>query len=200
MLAFEEVSSAKIPSQYGHKHDSSISSTIHARSQSQPISHAVLPPTSSTFAKRARAPSDPFIDASPSVARTPVSSTGEEPLGGSGMNDDMISRMGGGGDPFDDSDQDEYMRTWSSPDLTNPELLELLKLFPPFVSRRPLPRFPNSSGGRQPDIEEGEGDVEARQIRFGTGSMWVSSNQRSEGWEGSWWTRFVLWWKRLFSC
>jgi hypothetical protein len=105
-----------------------------------------------------------------------------------------------GGDPtLDDDDQEEFMRTWSSPDLTNPEILELLKLFPSFVSRRPLPRFPTPPP-RQPDIEEGEDDAEGKQIRFGTGSMWVSAKQRSDGWEGSWWTRFILWWKRVFSC
>jgi hypothetical protein len=93
------------------------------------------------------------------------------------------------------------MRTWTSPDLANPEILELLKLFPAFVSRRTLPRFPTPQPGRAADIEEGEDDnMEGKQIRFGTGSMWISVRQRSDGWEGNWWVRFVLWWKRVFSC
>lgn len=49
------------------------------------------------------------------------------------------------------------------------------------------------------DIEEGEEERgEGKEIRFGTGTMWVSSKRRSEGYKGDWWTRFVLWWRRLF--
>lgn len=177
---------------------------IHGRSHSQPLSHRALP-VSNAQPKRARAPSDPFLDASPSVSRPVPSPSVNTPTEVevpsspfSSYGDDIIGHLGG--DPcLDDDDQEEYMRTWSSPDLTNPEILELLKLFPSFVSRRPLPRFPTPPP-RQPDIEEGEDDAEGKQIRFGTGSMWVSSKQRSDGWEGSWWSRFILWWKRVFSC
>lgn len=100
---------------------------------------------------------------------------------------------------FDEADG-EYMRTWTSPDLPNPEFISLLKVFPILITRRPLPRFPVTSDSRRPpDIEEGEDDqVEGKEIRFGTGCMWVSSKQRSDGFEGGWWTRFVLWWRRLF--
>jgi hypothetical protein len=98
---------------------------------------------------------------------------------------------------YDDADE-QYLRVWTSPDLANPEILQLVKLFPPFVSRRPFPRFsvPNSE---HVDIEEGDDDgLEGRQIQFGTGSMSVSSKQRTDAWEGGWWTRFVMWWKRIF--
>lgn len=95
-------------------------------------------------------------------------------------------------------DPDEYMRIWTSPDLSNPELLELLKVFPSFVSRRPLPRFPTPSS-RHADIEEGDGEGgEGKRVHFGTGSMWVSSKQRSDEWNGGWWTRFILWWRKVF--
>jgi hypothetical protein len=89
------------------------------------------------------------------------------------------------------------MRTWTSPDLTNPEILQLLKVFPTFITRRATPRFPNNT----PD--SGAADLEAGQestgeIRIGTGQMWVSGQLRPDGWEGSWWTRFKKWWHRLF--
>lgn len=104
-----------------------------------------------------------------------------------------------GGDFVYDDSEGEYMRTWTSPDLPNPELLELLKVFPSFISRRPLPRFPVASNTRHADIEEGEDDgIEGKQIHFGTGSMWISTKQRSDGWEGGWWTIFMLWWRRTF--
>jgi len=98
---------------------------------------------------------------------------------------------------YDDADE-QYLRVWTSPDLANPEILQLVKLFPAFVSRRPFPRFPVPNS-RHVDIEEGDDDgPEGRQIQFGTGSMWVSSKQRTDAWEGSWWTRFVMWWRRTF--
>jgi hypothetical protein len=77
-----------------------------------------------------------------------------------------------------------------------------LKFFHLFITRRSLPRFPVTSDPRRhADIEEGEDDRErgeGKEIRFGTGTMWVSSKQRSDGYQGGWWTRFVLWWRRLF--
>lgn len=98
----------------------------------------------------------------------------------------------------DGEEEGEYMRVWTSPDLTVPEILQLLKLFPSFVSRRTLPRFEVSAASHPADIEEGDYSSERQRLQFGTGSMWISSKQRSDGWEGSWWTRFVLWLKMLF--
>ncbi|KAG2016143.1 hypothetical protein CC2G_009342 [Coprinopsis cinerea AmutBmut pab1-1] len=203
VLAFQEIPSSKIPSLNSYPKDGSLS-PLHARSQSQPLpSHQNLPHTATVQPKRARAPSDPFLDTPPS--RTIPSSSshlpGDAPASYAATSPvDRCRSPFAGDDELDDPDQEEYMRIWTSPDLTDPELLELLKLFPSFVSRRPLPRFPVQPS-RQPDIEEGEDDsLEGKQIHFGTGSMWVSSKPRSDGWDGSWWTRFVLWWKRLFSC
>ncbi|KAF8160786.1 hypothetical protein B0H34DRAFT_672899 [Crassisporium funariophilum] len=211
VLAFEEVSSLKISSStYGHKKDSSLP-VIHSRAQSQPLpSHQKTFDVASTVQpKRARAPSDPFLDApqdrttgsskhSPNTESLLVVSTeGEEPPSPvvpygdgpmSSLHDDTM---------FGDADE-QYLRVWTSPDLANPEILQLLKLFPAFVSRRPLPRFPVPSSGHG-DIEEGEDEgLGGRQIHFGTGSMWVSQKQRSDAWEGGFWTRFVMWWRRIF--
>lgn len=92
-----------------------------------------------------------------------------------------------------------YLRVWTTPDLPNPEYLSLLTIFPSFITRGSLPRFPVTSHPRAADIEEGEEDRgEDKEIRFGTGSMWVSVKQRGDGYKGGWWTRFVLWWRRLF--
>ena len=92
------------------------------------------------------------------------------------------------------------MRTWTSPDLTNPEILQLLKVFPTFITRRATPRFPNNTpDSRAADLEAGrESLAAAGEIRIGTGQMWVSEQPRSDGWEGSWWTRFKKWWHQLF--
>ncbi|TFK16754.1 hypothetical protein FA15DRAFT_676574 [Coprinopsis marcescibilis] len=208
VLAFEEVPSSKIPSLYSSIPDSN-ASALHARSQSQPLpSHQNFPPPNTVKPKRARAPSDPFLDTPPSrsrIAQPPSSGfstprDADEPSSPFAGHDDVMATLTGDL-PFDGAEPDEYMRRWTSPDLTDPEILLLLQLFPSFVSRRPLPRFP-ASPPRQPDIEEGEDEdaLEGKQIHFGTGSMWVSSKTRTDGWDGSWWTRFMLWWKRLFSC
>ena len=98
---------------------------------------------------------------------------------------------------YDDSEE-QYLHVWTSPDLSNPEILRLIELFPVFVSRRPLPRFPVPQS-RHVDIEEGEDEgLEGRQIHFGTGSMWVSSKVRTDSWEGSFWAMFISWWRKVF--
>jgi len=189
-------------------------------------------PTHHHQPNRVRAPSDPFLDApnprllgssstsshshshSPELLLASVGTDGDDqpaaptPFGESpflhghtSSHDDTTPIS------FDDTDEEQYMRVWTSPDLADPEILQLLKLFPAFVSRRPLPRFPVPMAGhaahRHVDIEEGEGEEEGmnldgRTIHFGTGSMWVSSKRRSDSWEGGWWTRFVMWWRGLF--
>ncbi|KAF6764210.1 hypothetical protein DFP72DRAFT_999263 [Ephemerocybe angulata] len=239
VLAFEDLSSSKIPSPYtSHTKDTSLAS-IHARSYSQPLASASMSTnpnfTSATtettsIAKRARAPSDPFLDASPALARgAPQADERGSPFGVSGpsrsgyVGEDSEEGMGGvrRRDPFgledglEEEEPEEYMRTWIAPDLANPELLELLKLFPTFITRRPLPRFPqagtvasgNGIGTQRrrrasSDLERGygEGGGGEERIRVGTGAMWVGERSRADGWEGSWWVRFVLWWKRVFSC
>ena len=206
VLGFEEALSSRIPpSAYEHKADSSL--PLHSRAKSQPLSSHPFDGASKVQPKRVRAPSDPFLDApqsrsmrsSPSSAKTesllattteteeppsPSPSYGDNPI--SITQDDIV---------YDDGDV-QYLRVWTSPDLANPEILQLVKLFPTFVSRRPFPRFPVHNL-RHVDLEEAE-ELEGRQIQFGTGSMWVSSKQRTDAWEGGWWTRFVMWWKRIF--
>ena len=62
---------------------------------------------------------------------------------------------------FEDADDEgEYMHIWTSPDLSNPELIQLLKLFPTFILRWPLPHFPTTSGCH-PDIEQGDDEGDA---------------------------------------
>ena len=95
---------------------------------------------------------------------------------------------------------DTYLRKWTSPDLYNPEILALLDIFPSFITRRALPRFPVTADSHHADIEEAEDERgEGKEIRFGTGTMWVSAKLRTAGWEGSWWSRFLLWWRKTFS-
>ncbi|KAF7984225.1 hypothetical protein HWV62_16030 [Athelia sp. TMB] len=184
---------------------------IHARATSQPLlsndlkEPKVSPVPSSPRANRSRASSDPFLDninattgpsTSPRPSPSAIRSVEEEPLT---FDEDVFLETPRGNATFDDSDA-EYLRTWTSPDLPNPEFISLAALFPAFISRRPLPRFPVSSDPRrQADIEQGEDERgEGKEIRFGTGSMWVGSKQRAEGFEGGWWTRLKLWWRRTF--
>lgn len=211
VLAFEEQPSSKhLGSTYGSQKLTALSS-IHSRSQSQPLSSGFKqpPPPPSNHSKRARAPSDPFLDTvTPSRSVATTSSHLSSATTAVGIAEELSSPTTAFGDDVtaplqletigDDDVEGEYMRVWTSPDLTDPEILQLLALFPTFVSRRALPRFPVSNSPRPVDIEEGEDADERQRVRFGTGSMWVSSKQRGDGWEGGWWTRFMLWWKRLF--
>ncbi|RDB25424.1 hypothetical protein Hypma_007740 [Hypsizygus marmoreus] len=209
VLAFEEMSSSKNSSSNSHDLYSE-TSMMHARSQSQPLSSDQKPLAISTTVqpKRARAPSDPFLD-TPALSRSVASSSSQNSgntaallgtLAPDGVDEapTFIFEDTTRGDLAFDGSEETSMRIWTSPDLTNPELIELLKLFPAFVSRRPLPRFPTTSS-RHPDIEEGDDEGgEGKRVLFGTGSMWVTSRQRADGWEGGWWTRFILWWRRIF--
>lgn len=197
-------------------------SPIHSRSQSSPLpgdsssrarSGKAPPIASTTQTKRPRAPSDPFVDthtppqlsASYSSANTMAqlstsgSSTADDPSMPSTPQTEVS-------DPFrqplnaqsslDSADADDYLRTWIAPDLSNLEYLELLKLFPAFVVRNTLPRFPVTKG-RARDIEAGEEGVRS-EIRIGTGRMWIGHKARRPGWQGSWWIRFKLWLRTLF--
>lgn len=208
VLAFEETPSPKRASSAINDFPPEITSTIHSRSKSQPISSQPTASSASAIAqpKRARAPSDPFLDTpalSGSLSSSPasrnsallVTPTTEEapppPSSAAYYGDDPQNSFA-----FDDADE-EFLRIWTSPDLPNPEFIDLLTVFPTFITRRALPRFPITAAPK--DIEEGF-DVggEGKVLRFGTGTMWVSSLQRADGWEGGWWTRFLLWWKQVF--
>ncbi|KAG1771743.1 hypothetical protein EDD22DRAFT_768861 [Suillus occidentalis] len=216
VLAFEEVPSSK--------HDSNCAShqpqPAHLRSRSQPLSahreaigSYASPIAMTTQVKRARASSDPFLDmpalshslpsasSQSSGATIPPSETPEDcpssltphdQLG----EDELLPPLRS---EFIAEDPEDYLRIWTSPDLPNPELLSLLTVFPSFITRCALPRFPAPLNTRAADIEEGEEErAEGKEIHFGTGTMWISSKPRDDGWRGDWWTRFVLWWRRLF--
>jgi hypothetical protein len=104
------------------------------------------------------------------------------------------------------------MRVWTAPDLSNPEYLVLLKVFPSFITQRPLPRFTSTRGrkstsamsssrrSRIADEEEGitSGEDDELRIKFGTGEMWPGAQMRSANYEGDWWTRFKIWCRRVF--
>jgi hypothetical protein len=76
-------------------------------------------------------------------------------------------------------------RAWMAPDLSNPEIAALLRLFPPNITRGAVPRFT----GRKTEAPDGEADLESwnwdggderEYVRFGTGRMWLSGMER--GW------------------
>lgn len=200
VLAFEEQPSSKHFGVSCQPRKLSGLSPVHSRSQSQPLSSdskqtPILRSNSSS--KRARAPSDPFLDLpSRPKAATSLNTMDEPPK--SPIGPDNVIALLQLENAQEDVEEEEYMRVWTSPDITNPEIPRLLKLFPSFVSRRTLPRFPVQTTARPADIEEGEYAYAGQRVQFGTGSMWVSSRQRSDGWEGSWWARFVLRWRRIF--
>ena len=102
---------------------------------------------------------------------------------------------------FDEQGDSQYLRVWTAPDLSNPEFNSLLKLFPTFLLRRTLPRFPaTTTKHTRPDLEEGDYDdsEEVRcEVRVGSGVMWIGQKERSESWRGNWWERFKAWWRRV---
>ncbi|CCM01141.1 uncharacterized protein FIBRA_03189 [Fibroporia radiculosa] len=194
VLAFEDVSSSSGSSLAGVTPYSACPplSTIHSRSQSQPIPTASSPPprpsthppiTSTTQTKRPRAPSDPFLD-------TPALSTSYSSANTTVLKDEPLTPT----TPADGeallvsnsmstefSDADQYMRIWTAPDLPNPEYISLLSVFPAFITRSTLPRFPAPSQSRHlHDLEEGEESSDhSERIRFGTGTMWVGKKVRA---------------------
>ncbi|KAJ7747285.1 hypothetical protein B0H16DRAFT_1555416 [Mycena metata] len=201
VLAFEETPSNKRASNTVSNFPDA-SATVHSRSKSQPLTS---PAVSTTQPKRARAPSDPFLDtpapSGSSLSSSPSSGTSAL-LATPPAEDTLIPPSSTAAfyadDPQNAFDEDEeFLRIWTSPDLPNPEFIDLLRVFPGFITRRALPRFPVVSAPK--DIEEGF-DVggEGKVLRFGTGTMWVSSIPRGDDWEGGWWARFCLWWKQVF--
>jgi hypothetical protein len=196
---------------------------IHARSQSHPLQTKPTIPTrlnastqDTPLVKRPRAPSDPFLDA-PAPSRsysssphsfvvplsTSLSDTIEEPpspVTPTQETEDIFNPRPTAKYAHQEIDE-EFMRTWISPDLANPEFLQLLKVFPTFITRRATPRFPNNASDLHPrsDLETGRRlSVALGEIQVGTGKMWVSEQPRTEGWEGNWWTRLKNWWHQLF--
>ncbi|EGN99694.1 hypothetical protein SERLA73DRAFT_167599 [Serpula lacrymans var. lacrymans S7.3] len=226
VLAFEEVPSSKGGSSSIGAYPTS--PAIHSRSRSQPLpandnepGQKASPISMATHGKRARAPSDPFLDTPPALSHSLPSASSQSSgvtisqLSSSSVSEGVEHCMSPTTPHEADEDievlaplrsefameesEEEYLRIWTSADLPNPEYLSLITVFPSFITRRPLPRFPVTPSARAADIEEGEDERgEGKEIRFGTGSMWISSKQRGDDWRGDWWTRFILWWRRLF--
>lgn len=175
VLGFEEVVISDRRSSTPSGNNARDSSSIHSRSKSQPMFTDYKEATQqSTRPHRARAPSDPFLD-TPLLSRSASTHQLSSPT-------------------FEEEEEEEEecpLRTWTSPDLANPELICLIKLFPSHISRRALAYFPST---RPSDIEEGCDE----EVRVATGTIRVSAKQRSDGWEGGWWTRFLLWWRKTF--
>ena len=194
---------------------------MHTRAVSQP--HAMnKPPVPARHSKRPRAPSAPFLDApTPALSRSPASSTS---VGSGIQTDDpptprdddvfddrtptrvTVATQRLSGVPLSvtplsarawaapQPECEDSLRLWLSPDLSDPELLSLLELFPSYISRRSLPHFPPGAENSG-DAEQGEPD---ETLRAGTGRMWVGTKERSDGWRGGWWVRFKAWWRRVF--
>ncbi|RPD59912.1 hypothetical protein L227DRAFT_611729 [Lentinus tigrinus ALCF2SS1-6] len=227
VLAFEETTSlSRTPSTISSANNFPTStplSPIHSRSQSQPLpsertptgrSQKPPPIASTTQTRRPRAPSDPFLDTSTLSTSYSSAQTGMSHLSTSGSSaadepvtpttplgevDDLFAPAPQPNPNRDFCDSDGYLRTWTAPDLPNPELLNLLTLFPPFIARNALPRFPATSASRRlADIEEGLEEEGRKEISVGTGTMWLGSKRRVDGWQGGWWTRFKLWLARVF--
>ena len=95
------------------------------------------------------------------------------------------------------------MRIWTAPSLSNPEFMSLLSIYPPFLTRRTLPRFlPSSNVNNKSALTDIEAGIIAgadfrEEIRVGTGVLWIGSQERSGLWRGSWWERFKAWIRRL---
>ncbi|KAF9263308.1 hypothetical protein L218DRAFT_927804 [Marasmius fiardii PR-910] len=222
VLGFEETSVTKRTSTLSGRDPYPDSNPAHSRSNSQPLLSGSKKgeqsmATSIHYSKRPRAPSDPFIDR-PAFSRSvggsssshPPTLTSETTISTSDSSDTpsqneskiSVPPISNSNPTYDDEEEEEYLRLWTSPpDITNPEYTSLIKLFPTHITRRPLPYFPTSTSRSRPlDIEEGEDDGEDdhEQLRVGTGTISISRKQRNDGWEGGWWTRFVLWWRRMF--
>lgn len=175
----------------------------HSRAQSEPPSRFNASSRVSSVEPRlhrSRAPSDPFIDTPAGSLRALADSDIGEEGSFPELQNDLVSSAQAYKIPNDE----EQLRIWTSPDLPNPELLSLLSVFPAFVTGRTLPRFPVVSPNRrqrQADLEEGildDATDENVEVRIGTGSMWIGTMERSDGWRGSLWQRFIQWWRRLF--
>lgn len=217
VLGFEESVSIRTASQQSLSDDAALSQ-LHSRSHSEPLSKSLAVPTRPQKlatppppSRRSRAPSDPFLDTN-SLSHSPSKSK-HSTLRSSARN---IHVDGGEGyfQPgvmstteefqerrFDDQEEYGHLRVWTSPDLSNPEFMSLLSVFPAYVSRRTLPRFlATAAKHTTPDLEEGEFDdtEEMRcEVRVGSGVMWIGTRERSDRWRGNLWERLKAWWRQV---
>lgn len=143
--------------------------------------------------------SDPFLDKLNSNLPAPAS-----PLRG---NTESLTKQAsltipllqdGGFDRLDE----QRLRIWVAPDLSNPEYLSLLALFPSNISQREVPLFkpPSRKSRKQHDLESGlSAGEEKEEVECGTGRMWVGATERSLSMlRGGLWDRFLSWWRSIF--
>jgi hypothetical protein len=211
VLGFEDVRAAKRFDSWSRPGSPTGTYAAIDRRYSMPLDVVSAQPTAAssgsiaTTTARARAPSDPFLDRPPalshslgsSTARSPPTPTSELPppqvaLLVPGMTD-------GEAVVNDEADADDYTRIWVAPDLPDAELNTLLRLFPSFVSQRALPRFPArpEADGRGHVDPEADAGTDTDAVRYGTGRILLGVGLRSAGYHGSWWLRFIAWWKQL---
>lgn len=96
--------------------------------------------------------------------------------------------------------EEQHLRVWVAPDLSNPEYLSLLSLFPSSISRREVPLFESQGHkGKKRDIESGmDNEGEKSEIQCGSGKMWIGNTERSLlVMKGGVWDRFVSWCRSL---
>lgn len=131
------------------------------------------------------------------------------------------------GDDIDGNDDGEdaqdltapRLRLWTFPShITDPEIDDLLALFPSFLTgstgvknlRIPLVRPPRKGDDLESQIPSESSswpivfgihvppEASDRFVRPGTGRLWVSEELRLEGWRGSFWQRVAKWFRQLF--
>jgi hypothetical protein len=95
-------------------------------------------------------------------------------------------------DDFDRLEEDE-LRIWRAPDLSNSEFTSLVSLFPASITSRALPRLNYTRSRKVDDIEAGDIDEGRPEVRCGTGRIWQGQTSRTGRWKGSWWQRFLQW-------
>ncbi|GAA5898247.1 uncharacterized protein JCM6883_000968 [Sporobolomyces salmoneus] len=95
--------------------------------------------------------------------------------------------------------------------LTNPELRSLCRVFPEFIASpaRTGSRFRSASVGSMDQTKaQKDAGVNTRAERggggkgpakIGHGELRIGAGERDAGWRGTWWERFVAWFKALFS-
>lgn len=220
MLGFQETTSIGRKRSFRISKDNAYPGTSRVQSETTDINMSNIVKSqkapaiiSTTHKKRDRANSNPFLEADSGSSSMLLSLTSNVELSHQetiqtvemepGHEIDVSAKKAKIANTGSLENQSSDFRIWTLPDLTNAEYLTLITLFPTFLSQRTLPRFPiTDSTRRRADIEEALNDVDQdsnrNELRFGSGSFWLGVCERTRGWEGTWWQRFVAWWRRIF--
>ena len=216
VLAFEVSTSATTRRRSQAATAAIASTTTTTKSATKPNVSARTPASAtSPETGRNRASSDPFLDpygqtnqrASPGSSNIPLVDPVTPPV----LSRDLPLEDEGFAEGDSDDEEfhgtsgtvppkDGYLRIWTMPDLSNPEIHAMLGLFPASVTRGAVPRFKSSKAARRKgglDEEEMVGTTRDVVV-VGTGKMWIGPQLRGDGWDGNWWVRLVGWWKRVF--